>query len=442
MRKIPIENFCIPSDYRKETTDVGSLALSIQEVGLLYPILVEQQDDKFIITEGRRRFRALTEVLGYTELEEFEHFMERKNLKVANDLVIQFIGNNEREDFKPLEAASLVRDIHASYVSVYGVAVPGGKSKRKGWRLEDTGRIIGKDKAYVSRMLSFLEFPEEIKECKTVSEAMHTVESIKRKKLLETVRSERVKKVISSMSLRMDDLLKGFKLMEAVPFLESLDDECCSLVFTDPPFGMEYDDIGGGENYDTYEDDPKEVMSLIAECIPHYYRILKPNKFCIIWTSFDFAKPVKDLMSKAGFFISNTPLFWVKTNSSGRSNDPDHKPGSIVEQAVFGWKGSGAELSIKGQANVFPYPTVKGKDRIHIAQKPDSLGVRFLEMFSLPGDVVCDTFAGSAYALRACYLTKRAFIGCEKSKANYDRAVTYCRDWLKTLEDEQIANDN
>jgi ParB-like chromosome segregation protein Spo0J len=114
MRKIPIENFCIPSDYRKETTDVGSLALSIQEVGLLYPILVEQQDDKFVITEGRRRFRALTEVLGYTELEEYEHFMERKNLKVANDLVIQFIGNNEREDFKPLEAASLVRDIHAS----------------------------------------------------------------------------------------------------------------------------------------------------------------------------------------------------------------------------------------------------------------------------------------------------------------------------------------
>jgi site-specific DNA-methyltransferase (adenine-specific) len=425
--KVPIGNFMISSDYRADREDISDLAFSISQNGLLEPIIVDRvpgMTDHFDVKGGRRRLFAMRDFLLWEELEEGNHFVVREG---CDSLVVQFEENFRRKDFKPLEIAKLVKDIHEERVKQHGVAVQGVGG---GWSLDKTAKLLSKDKSFISRLISIADHPTECASCSTLTEAIDVVAKIKQQKAQSIIRKKRVEEgEKKTKGVGIGDYTKRLANTDALSFVKSLKDSSVDLIYTDPPFGLDIDEIAGSDDYTAYRDDPTEVMDLLTQLMPEYYRVLKDNKFAVIWTSHDWVRDVKKLMASAGFHVARVPLFWVKINSAGKTNNPNQELGSIVETAVYGCKGK-AELTIKGKQNVFPFPTVR-KNRIHVAQKDENLIVEHLTIFSIPGDLVVDTFSGSGATLRACYRAKRQFAGCEMKEEHYLNSILYSQKWAE-----------
>lgn len=64
-----------------------------------------------------------------------------------------------------------------------------------------------------------------------------------------------------------------------------------------------------------------------------------------------------------------------------------------------------------------------GRGRWHPTQKPVPLCEWLVRSYSNKGKTICDPFAGSGSTALACLASGRRFVGCEKDRANFDRAV-------------------
>ena len=432
MRKVPIDKFFISSDFREEQEDIGELALSIKEMGLVHSIAVQEVDGRFDIIAGRRRFRALRDYLKLDHLIEGEHFVVKEGIDA---LVCQLVENINRLNFKPIEVARAVRAIHDKGVEEHGKPVRGHKG---GWSLDDTARVIGRDKSFVSRLLKISDNEEVVEDCTSLKDALTLIDRKDKKDLLSIVRKAKVKKASITA---FTDTLQNYKCMDARDYVKALPLRSIDLIYTDPPFGIDLDEI----TEDSYEDDIEKLMEILKVIIPEFARILRQDKYAIVWTSFDLFSTVRGMMEDAGFTTSYTPILWMKMGATGRSMQADNYLGCAAECAVYGYLGAGAELSIKGRSNIFAHPIIRS-ERIHVAQKPEALTEDIIQIFSSKGDTVVDIFAGSLSTLRACISTERNFMGCELNKDFYTRGISYTMDWLndktnisKQVVEEQLA---
>jgi site-specific DNA-methyltransferase (adenine-specific) len=66
-----------------------------------------------------------------------------------------------------------------------------------------------------------------------------------------------------------------------------------------------------------------------------------------------------------------------------------------------------------GDGDLLKYRSVPVAQRVHAAEKPQDLLQKLITKSSQPGDLVLDTFAGSASTGLACISTGRAFLGFE-----------------------------
>lgn len=429
---VPIDKFVIVDDYREEHRDLGSLAFSIKKHGLIHPMAVVLYNDKYIIQAGRNRLRAMREYLEWDELEEGRHFTIRDD--PDNNLMIQLIENFERKDFKPIELARLIRDIHEEKVKEHGRSV---KGKGGGWSLENTASITGYDKSFISKMLSIANNEELVKDCINLTDALTKIDKAKTKSVSASISKAKTKKrrlIDNDINYYLDN----FRNKSAEDYLPTISDRSIDLVLTDPPFGINYDEIASMESYaGKYEDDPNYVKKVMEFCVPEWYRVLKEDKYIICWSGTGYRQELVNRMKAVGFQIASTPLYWIKLNASGRSMNPSRWLGNLVLEGVYGWKGE-PELTEHGRGNAFPHPIVR-QDRIHPAQMPEQLVIDLLKVFSRPGDVVLDNFVGSGAVLRACFVTKRGFLGSEKVKETYHEAVSYSFDWAASL---QVSGGN
>jgi ParB/RepB/Spo0J family partition protein len=97
-RSIPLSAIRVGKRHRKDLGDIRSLARSIQEIGLLHPVVI-RPDRKLIA--GERRLRAL-KLLGWTKV---------PVTVVELDKVIhgEVAENVFRQDFRPSEMVAIAR---------------------------------------------------------------------------------------------------------------------------------------------------------------------------------------------------------------------------------------------------------------------------------------------------------------------------------------------
>jgi len=412
--KIPIHKFTLADDFREEVGDIGSLAHSIQTIGLLHPIRV---DSEFNVLEGRRRFRALRDFLNLSELEEGKHFVfaGKATRETALALQIQWEENIQRKDFSPKEAARLLSALHNRL-----------KEDNEGWTQKDTAKLIGKSKGYVSKLLYMADNLDLVEDCDTIQEALDKLTKERAKGLLQTIRQQKVKKVLSAKpkeskfelyksSLRLCDCREGIKEIE---------DSTVDFIYTDPPYGIDLDEaLDGGLGYRVYEDRADDLFPLLKEIAKEWYRVAKEDSFIAVWTSFEHSSLLTTILANAGFRMKRVPLVWVKTNQQAKSKDKERGIGNVVEYVVYGYKGSPI-LKKRLTSNVLYFPTIKGK-RVHVAQKPEALHKEILTTFADPGMLVLDCFAGSGSIERACIDLGMRAIGFEIDKEYYNGAISY-----------------
>ena len=158
-----------PGQPRKIMNEEGlrELAQSIKEKGVIEPVIVRPDGDKFILISGERRVRA-AKIAGLKKLPA----VVKKDLSVREVREIQLIENLQREDITPLERAEAIRDYLSPLVSEKELPkvlaqmefspddVPEDVTDAVSVLLKN----LGKSLKTLRRWVALLSLPDEIKE--------------------------------------------------------------------------------------------------------------------------------------------------------------------------------------------------------------------------------------------------------------------------------------
>ena len=135
--------------------------------------------------------------------------------------------------------------------------------------------------------------------------------------------------------------------------------------------------------------------------------------------------PVVSDAVQAGGYNWRGVVCWDKGNARPQSHSISFA--AQIEFVVWGTKGPRARteetIHIPG---VFRQPSIKGEDRVHIAQKPDAV-MRWLMRIAPPGATVLDPFMGSGATLRAAKDLGHPAIGIEADEHSCEVAVEQLR---------------
>lgn len=133
-----------PDNPRSSLGDLKELAASIKELGVLQPILVRPNGDRYDVIYGHRRLaaaqlakRATVPVLFAGEADE------------AQDRAQRLVENLHREDLSALDEAR-------AYEELLALGVTGGQ--------RGLAKLVAKSQAHVSKRLALLQLPAEVQE--------------------------------------------------------------------------------------------------------------------------------------------------------------------------------------------------------------------------------------------------------------------------------------
>ncbi|MBR1625951.1 MAG: ParB/RepB/Spo0J family partition protein [Bacteroidales bacterium] len=131
-----------PDQPRKEfdAATLLNLAQSIKENGVIVPITVNKQDDKYIIIAGERRYRA-SKLVGLKEIPAYIRIVTP-----TQQMQMALIENIQRDDLNAIEIA----------LSLNALLEQTKLTK------EDLGKKIGKSRASISNYVRLLSLPAEI----------------------------------------------------------------------------------------------------------------------------------------------------------------------------------------------------------------------------------------------------------------------------------------
>lgn len=125
-----------------------------------------------------------------------------------------------------------------------------------------------------------------------------------------------------------------------------------------------------------------------------------------------------------------TPMIWVKPDAMPKFNGQGPSHGH--ECIVSAWCGTGySRWNGGGRRGVFTHncnsPERRGQ---HPTQKPESLMAEIIDLFTNPGELVCDPFMGSGTTGVSCVKLARRFIGIERDRAYFRIACDRIRESL------------
>lgn len=129
---------------RRRFDDDGleELAASIKEAGILQPVLVTRDGDRFRILAGERRVRA-ARLAGLTRVP----VLVREGLEDRDHLLLALVENVQRRDLTPMEEAESYWHLKDKF----------------GMTQEEIAERVGKDRTTVANAMRLLKLPAEVR---------------------------------------------------------------------------------------------------------------------------------------------------------------------------------------------------------------------------------------------------------------------------------------
>jgi ParB family chromosome partitioning protein len=123
-----------------EQPQMESLIRSIQEHGILQPIIVRPTSKGYKIIAGERRWRA-SKQLGVTEIPAII-----KNADGLKTIELALVENIQREDLNPMEKATAFSELKTNF----------------GLTQEQIATKVGQDRSTIANTIRLLDLPEEV----------------------------------------------------------------------------------------------------------------------------------------------------------------------------------------------------------------------------------------------------------------------------------------
>lgn len=142
IRMIPIENIDPnPQQARSELGDIKELMISIQQKGILEPIIVRPRHGRYEIIAGERRYIA-SKRIGLAEMPCIE-----KNVEDNEAMEISLIENLQRKDLDAFEEADGLNALAEMY----------------GYSHQDISKKIGKARSTITEVINLSKIPKDIR---------------------------------------------------------------------------------------------------------------------------------------------------------------------------------------------------------------------------------------------------------------------------------------
>lgn len=144
MLRIGIDKIVAQKQVREQFEDesIAGLAATLKTQGQLQPIRVRKAGDRYVITDGERRFRAAI-MAGFTEM---DAILEVRELTPAEITERSLIANCQREDLTPPEKAFGIKALMDA----------------TGDNCSEVALRLGMSNSKVSRLLSLIPLPKSI----------------------------------------------------------------------------------------------------------------------------------------------------------------------------------------------------------------------------------------------------------------------------------------
>lgn len=216
-----------------------------------------------------------------------------------------------------------------------------------------------------------------------------------------------------------------------------MDGQQADMVFTDPPYNVDYSGKGKDTSEGIKNDNlpVEEFNAFIALAFERMYSIMRDGAvfyICSGWSSY----PVfYENIVKTGFYRAGV-IIWVKNNASYGWNDYRYKHEWILVgkrkakrikavSIMYGWKKEGHFFrDTRDEYDVWEVPRVHSADMMHPTQKPIWLISKALSNSSERGQNIVDLFGGVGSTLIACERLKRKCFTMEFDPKYVDLIVT------------------
>jgi SAM-dependent methyltransferase len=290
MTEWPLKRIQVGRRFRKALGDLRALAESIDEVGLLHPVVVTPQGR---LIAGRRRLEAV-KLLGWRTVP--VHVVDLENI-IEGELA----ENVHRKDFLPSELWAIAQKVKEI------VRTPVGRRSEK---VENCHHCNGKtrDKAaayfgFSGRHLEKIgavcesEFPELARELDAEPRSVHRCyQKLKLLRNQQAALDEEIEPVqVGRYRLRQNEIICG----DCRELLPRIKDRTYHAVITDPAYGI-------GQVYNGRKetaDDPVSYWRWFRPIYRELLRVLKPGGFCAIFQGGRYLRHFWDWFGDQDFIV-------------------------------------------------------------------------------------------------------------------------------------------
>lgn len=200
--------------------------------------------------------------------------------------------------------------------------------------------------------------------------------------------------------------------LEVIPTIGSV-----SHIISDPPYEQRCHDTPGTKRNDGSQARQKLSFAGINGIRDAFLTASKDicSGWALLFCTTDDVGTWRDGIEAAGWKYK-TPCVWIKTDAMPKFNGQGPSYGH--ECIVTAWCGSGySSWNGGGRRGVFTHQcNPSNRDGRHETEKPISLMLELVRLFTNPGDIIFDPFMGSAATGIACIKLGRKFIGIEKDE--------------------------
>lgn len=172
-----------------------------------------------------------------------------------------------------------------------------------------------------------------------------------------------------------------------------MDGQKADMVFTDPPYGVDYKGINN--------DDRSGLEELLRGAFGNYLATSKSGAACYVFHSDKCADIFHQVFRE--FFHFSSMIIWAKNSLTLLRTDYQ----SQHEPCLYGWMKNGTHSFYGDRKQVSVWRFDKERVEGHTTPKPVSLIERALQNSSKGGDIISDLFGGSGSTMIACEKTGR-----------------------------------
>jgi ParB family chromosome partitioning protein len=404
---------------RKKLTGIEELADSIARLGLINPIVI---DEDGLLIAGERRLTACT-LLGWDQIPvQFTSDLDEYTLQC-----IELEENVKRADLTWQEEVEAVARIHAL------------KQKHEpDWTAANTADFIGYSPSYVDQRLQVakaLSTPA-VAAAEAFSTALNITkrEAERKKSSVLLAAAEILKPILRPTKPNEHDVLP--EDWDAPPppiplinesFIEwqsSYSGSKFNLIHCDFPYGINVADAPrmGAGMADHYADSPDVYWTLVATFAGAMENVVAESAHLIFWLSPKFYCDTKAALERMGWTLADYPLVWHKSDNAGVAPDPQRGPRNTYEMAFYGIRGDRKITAAGCKSNSFAYPGGRA-DAIHVSEKPYAMLRHFFSMLCDDYSHVLDPTCGSGNALKVAEdLGAARVLGIEQMPEFYETA--------------------